>query len=270
MKKLIFTVLSTFAATIIAAQTTQTLPYATAFEDSSEFASLWKIENTNAAGDNANGGFWIYSPDYFGVDYTGSVVYIPHPGGNVGDDWAFTPAFALNQGDQYVVSFDYATLFTGYPDKLSVHYGLLDTSSSMLNLIHDFGSYSNTNFSIFSDTFAVATSGVYYIGFHAYGPGGTYGGQTFDNFSIVAVNTGITITPESHIRIYPNPASDMLTFENTRFYQYSLYNTAGELVLHGLLNDFRVTLKLNLPAGLYFMQLTSPEGVQFSSRVGIN
>jgi hypothetical protein len=269
MKRLAISLVFMFAAGILLAQPTQSLPYATAFEDSAEFSSLWKTENTNAAGDNANGGFWIYSPDYFGVGYSGSVVFIPHPGGNVGDDWAFTPAFSFSAGSQYILSFRYATLFTGYPDKLAVFYGNNDTSAAMTNVIHDFGSYENSAFTLHSDTITISTAGTYYIGFYSYGPGGSYGGQTIDDFSLEALNTGVEEDLQNLIKVYPNPATDKIIVENSIYYQFSIRNLAGELVSYGLIDSDKYIIPLQMPAGVYIMQMTSPNGIMYSKRVGI-
>lgn len=68
----------------------------------------------------------------------------------------------------------------------------------------------------------------------------------------------------SHVRVFPNPASDVLNLElnqeavalETRF---SLYNAIGQEIYHTLLQSSIESISLaNLPDGLYFYRVSSP------------
>jgi hypothetical protein len=183
------------------------------------------------------------------------VVFIPYHS-NSGDDWVFSPGLELEAGSDYNLSFQYCTLFTGYSDNLAVYIGLAASSTEMITEITNFGSYSNTTFSDYSTTISVETSGVYYIGFHEYGPGGSYGGQTIDNFSIINLNTMNLLERNYRSGIYPNPVRDFLQFTDGDYSSFKIYNSLGEIVISSEIgNDVNMITTANLKNGSYFIQL---------------
>lgn len=64
------------------------------------------------------------------------------------------------------------------------------------------------------------------------------------------------------IIIYPNPSSGTFQIENSK-YQISnveIYNAQGKLIFEATVNRKEETINLNLPDGLYFVQILCPEG----------
>jgi hypothetical protein len=62
------------------------------------------------------------------------------------------------------------------------------------------------------------------------------------------------------IKFYPNPTSDILTFEvnKSKDYQFSVHNQLGQLIKVGILNNSIKTISLaDLNSGLYFINLKS-------------
>jgi hypothetical protein len=255
MNKLLIIASFCMAALFSFAQTSITTPYEYDFNNEAGFTDIWSIENSNVSGDGENSGFWIYSPDYFGIDGSGSVVFIPYHS-NPGDDWVFSPGLELEADANYNLSFQYCTLFTGYADNLAVYVGTSASSVDMITEITDFGSYSNTSFSEYNTTISVATSGVYYIGFHEYGPGGNYGGQTIDDFSIINLNTMNLLERNYRTGVYPNPVRDFLQFTDGDYSSFKIYNSLGEIVISSNIgNDLNMITTANLNNGSYFIQL---------------
>ena len=255
--KCFFTVLLLAFSAISYSQTTAELPYVYDFNSELEFADLWVIENANPEGDDENGGFWIYSPDYFGIEGSGSVVYIPKYG-NPGDDWVFSPMFQLNSGSQYKLIVSYATLFTGYPDELAIYMGNSQSVSAMNISVHDFGSYSNTSFTEFEVTVTVPTDGTYCFGFHESGPGGSYGGQTIDNFSIIELSSSASYIENGKNNVFPNPASDFIRVETLEISELEIYNSKGQL-MQKIVNYQNEKIELSsFEPGVYFIKVCNP------------
>lgn len=64
--------------------------------------------------------------------------------------------------------------------------------------------------------------------------------------------------PKNNTVISPNPFIDKVTISNlTRGFEYSLFNTSGQLVLSGKANESAISNLQHLPMGVYFLQVTS-------------
>lgn len=255
MKKILLVLAVLVISLSLVSQSIVELPYVCNFESEADFNNNWTIENVNAEGDGENSGFWIYSPDYFGIEASGSVVYASSST-NSGDDWTITPGFNLVQGVEYELGFSYASLFSGYPAYLAVYIGTNAMAADMGTLIHDFTSYDNTNFSSFITTITVETTGTYYIGFHDYGPGGGYGGQTIDDFALAQAPLKIENNSQQEFSIYPNPANDFIQISEGQCENYKIYNIEGKIVQEGQLSTCVNSISLNsLTDGVYFLNV---------------
>ena len=83
--------------------------------------------------------------------------------------WAFSPAIALEAGNQYTIKFWYEA--PGYPDfgefdNFEVKIGQDPSASGMSNLLFELINTMVVNWTQSSSTFAPAASGDYYLGFH--------------------------------------------------------------------------------------------------------
>lgn len=144
--------------------TAPALPNCWTFADVNNDSTRWKTSATNANS----------APNALYYNYNTS---------NAANDWAFSPGISMTAGTTYQVSFSYRTSGSSFMEKLKVSYGSSNTAVGMTNLIHDFGTFANTNYQAVSYTVTPSSSGVYYIGFHAYSAADMFGIHV-DNFSI--------------------------------------------------------------------------------------
>lgn len=91
---------------------------------------------------------------------------------------------------------------------------------------------------------------------------GTIWGQWTNTWSFTTKpdpSSSISEVYFSDIKIYPNPASDLVTFETNNYLLYKPYkllDNTGKVVFTGIINSKEVTLRLNdLSSGVYFLQI---------------
>ncbi|UOR04257.1 T9SS type A sorting domain-containing protein [Hymenobacter aerilatus] len=181
------------------------------------------------------------------------------------DDWIFTRALPLVAGQPYTAGFRY---FVGtfnntvFPEGLEIKYGTAPNPAAMTNTV-----YSNTNLTATTFTtqtsqpIVPATSGQYYIGFHAISaPNSFY--LVLDDLTV----TGQATLPVNQalsraIEAYPNPTTGLirlnLSASNARQRSATVFNTLGQVVLTRPLNTAaEQQLDLStLSNGLYTVQL---------------
>lgn len=104
------------------------------------------------------------------------------------NDWFFTPGLNLEGGKTYRVSYDYAG-YSGYQEKLKVAYGTAPSASAMTQVIVDHGQFPGGIYSA-ANNFTPATTGVYYLGWHAYSNADQYL-LDVDNILIVGQCSGM-------------------------------------------------------------------------------
>lgn len=257
MKKITLA-LALFCACSSFAQTPVAPPYSNDFNDAAGFTGIWSYQNP------ANVGEWVYSPDYFGIGESGSVVFLPDAN-NPSHNWLFSAPLALTAGVNYALDFKYINLSAGFEAHLKVMIGSQNDSSSMTTQIVNIGAYdlnqNNLDLCDSSHTvFSVPTTGTYYIGFLDEGSvaPGMDGGQSIDNFSITPANsTSIQASYSGTIQISPNPTSEWLNIVSPQpNAKVMVYDVAGQLVM-----DFPVTsgqAKINisgLPKGMYILKM---------------
>ena len=73
-------------------------------------------------------------------------------------------------------------------------------------------------------------------------------------------NTGIAPIPTSQLRVYPNPTTNQLRITNYELRnaaaEYSIYSVAGQIVMHGTLQDETSVINLApLAKGMYFLRV---------------
>ncbi len=100
----------------------------------------------------------------------------------------------------------------------------------------------------------------------------TTGGSPFVSES-ANVNNNIFVngiegfTTENMIRVYPNPCDELVTIQADGMNQVELYNTVGALIYQqaGITTDAVNMQVNNLPAGMYFIKVTTADGVAGST-----
>lgn len=194
-------------------------PYSSDFE-TADAALGWGLEDVNA-----DGSTWNIVNGY-GVDDGVCAVY-EYNSANAGDDWLYTTCLDLTGGQEYKLTFDYAAQMASYPEKMDIYYGDAQDASTMTNLIGDVGTIDNETFEGGFRAFTPATTGTYYIGFHAYSDADMYLLKV-DNV-VIDISTEVA-SLENVVNIYPNPAKETVTITNVNGADVVVYNIIGEVV----------------------------------------
>jgi len=84
------------------------------------------------------------------------------------DSWVYTNGLNLTAGTTYELKYKYGCGDDWYTEKMNVKYGTSPSASAMSNQLADHPNIINMTPASNSVTFTAATTGVYYIGFHAY------------------------------------------------------------------------------------------------------
>ncbi|MCW2119511.1 T9SS type A sorting domain-containing protein [Flavobacterium sp. 7A] len=109
---------------------------------------------------------------------------------------------------------------------------------------------------------------------------GTTLGETFimKPYDVLLVKTGITLATKifsdnvfKPYKIYPNPAKDVITIENTIGGYYSIYNTLGQKVKERTTENLSITIPLNdLNTGVYFISIPNTENKNVFEKIIIS
>ena len=97
-------------------------------------------------------------------------------------------------------------------------------------------------------------------------PNGTgafnYMSQTF-NAENTNANNILQITPESNIKIYPNPFNEKLVIVGKGTYEFQIHDVQGRLISNGyFLDQIQLTHQLPDSGGIYLLSLTNPSSTQ--------
>jgi len=201
-----------------------TLPYTQNFE-SATTPNMPACTMTENAGTGNN---WITATAPGSGFTTKALRYIYHLS-NAANAWFYTQGLSLTGGVSYRVSYKYGNNSTFYTEKLEVKYGTSPASASMTNLIADHPSIIGGTPSTVSYDFTPATTGVYFIGFHAYSIA-NQDGLFVDDISVIATPTcneptGVTSNPTTTTAQISWTAPTVGTPASYQIY-YSTTNTA--------------------------------------------
>jgi hypothetical protein len=100
---------------------------------------------------------------------TNTLVY-PYNGSQAADSWVYTQGLNLTAGTAYRLSYKYANDGgTSYPEKMNVNYGTSPIASAMTNTLANHPNITGVLTPLIDVIdFVAPSTGVYYIGFHAY------------------------------------------------------------------------------------------------------
>jgi hypothetical protein len=219
---------------------------------------------------NSDGSSWVNSNDQpsSGVN---SMRYLPSAI-NGADDWFFTNALRLTAGVSYQLQFKYRVYSYNYPERMEVKIGTSTTAASQTTTL-----FSNNNMlnNVYVTTasgtgagqvaaFVPATSGIYFIGFHAT--------STVNSFSIYVDDVQVTSTvlatksnvaPGFSAEASPVPFSDHLNLSLNTLkagpLQLTLHDAVGRVVRETSANvpagasSLAVPGAGSLPAGMYIL-----------------
>ncbi|MEO5570950.1 MAG: choice-of-anchor J domain-containing protein [Bacteroidia bacterium] len=178
------------------------------------------------------------------------------------DDWLFTPCLDLVAGTTYSVDYWWKNFDFSPPCLFEVSVGTGANGASMTQSIIQHPVPPDTSYQHGTPTFTVPSSGVYYIGFHAYMIPGTGGSSSLrlDDINISIV-TGISeVDHVNDLQISPNPTNGILNITGKMIDKNSelvITNTIGQTVYIAKYNDpFKTQVDLSgFASGIYTVQL---------------
>lgn len=87
-----------------------------------------------------------------------------------------------------------------------------------------------------------------------------------DAASAVNINK---VNAESDVKVYPNPARDVIYINSDNFSQYEFLSVTGKKLMCGEVNSERAINVSELPVGTYLLQLTNDNGNVFAKKISI-
>jgi hypothetical protein len=100
------------------------------------------------------------------------------------------------------------------------------------------------------------------------------GAQTISGYELVvpADITGVTALNEDHIKIYPNPASDVLWTRGAELgSSFTIYDQTGRLVQEGVCNEENCAINVDkLSSGIFIIRFHSPNNSQLAKIFQLN
>lgn len=232
-------------------------PYSTDFNTEGEITADWTFENPTGKGD------WMYSPDYFGINESGSLVFIPTPA-TPSDNWAFSPSLALTAGISYKLTFKYWNVFSGGTGNIAAVIGTTNTAAAMNTVLVDIPEYDVPDYATSEVVFTVPTTGNYTIGLHDFSTYGPNKGQSIEDFSVVENTASLVAEAQAEtMSLCPNPAKDVVAIQlmNDKTSKVQIYNITGILVKEVELNGSKTVDVSNLSNGVYVVKVYTEDKV---------
>jgi hypothetical protein len=232
-------------------------PYSTDFNTEGEITADWTYDNP------VDKGLWIYSPDYFGIDESGSMVFIPTPA-TPSDNWAFSPSLALTAGVSYKLTFKYWNVYAGETANIAVAIGATNTAAAMTTVLVNIAEYDVPNYATSETVFTVPTTGNYTIGLHDFSTYGPNKGQSIEDFSVVENTASFIADAKSEtVNVYPNPAKEVIAIQlaSEKASKVQIYNITGVLVKEVELNGSNTIDVSGLSNGVYAVKVFTQDKV---------
>lgn len=165
-----------------------TLPFTESFDTEDDF-DLWTVLNANG------GSTWSYEAS------SKSAVYTYDDNHLEGDDWLFSPAFSLQKGKKYKLSYSFRIRQKNYAESFSVHLGKAQTATAMTRELAAHPGILNTQEETNTLVFSAEEDGTFHLGFHETSDPWKYMLQ-LDNISLSMLDSNIpaevsdfTVTP---------------------------------------------------------------------------
>ncbi len=156
--------------------TTPAIPACTSIENIGNLPNTWISAGAASFGATIN------------AAYTMPVMAYIYNTTNPANDWLYTNGLNLTAGTSYTLKFKYSNdLATTYPEAMKVAYGTAKNAVAMTNVLANYPVISGTTTNDASIVFTPASSGVFYIGFHAY--------SAADQDVLILDNVEVILTP---------------------------------------------------------------------------
>ncbi len=158
------------------------IPYTQDFES----ATVPAMPNCTAVENVGTGNNWVTANNP-GSGFTSKTLKYGYNTTNAADVWFYTQGLNLTAGTSYRITFRYGCNSATYTESMNVSYGTAANAASMTDLIVDYPSIKNVTPLSSTSDFTPTTSGVYYIGFHAY--------SIVNQFNLYVDDIVVNVTP---------------------------------------------------------------------------
>ncbi len=139
------------------------------------------------------------------------------------DAWFYTRGIQLNVGISYRLTFNYGNItFNNSVEKMNVFYGAAASAGSMTNLIVNYPSISINDSASSVTDFTPVTSGVYFIGFHAY--------SDANQNALLVDNINVTLTPTTPVKLLSFTGEKVGTFNQLHWTTATEQNNKGFII----------------------------------------
>jgi hypothetical protein len=174
------------------------------------------------------------------------------------NDWAFSGCFDFEAGYDYKISYS-SRLTSGYNGTLSI--ALMDGQSSAdVNTVITPAFAPGISYATYADTFVVASTGVYYLGFNAVNtdPANDIALRIDDiNVSRIGVTSAKAVN-KTAVKVYPNPNNGVFTVSTPVASNMEVINVLGSVVYSAKVNVGNNNVNLTgLTPGTYFVKVNN-------------
>ena len=227
------------------------VPYNMGFEPN-ENNGAWKVFDSNQDGTR----WWMVDNDAPHANNGSGYAFINSPGS---DDWLVTGCINLTAGVDYQVEV-WATTFAGGNESFSIMIGSSPDPTTLTTNITDVYVVLDT-WEETKEQFTVATTGVYYIGFHANSASSAQA-MIIDDISIDIYDGIESKTNSNKVSMYPNPVNDVLNVvSNNTIENIQITNMVGQVVIDANPVAKNTTINTsNLESGIYMVNITTKNG----------
>lgn len=237
--------------------TQATIPYVMDFE----MADIPSLPNCTE-GENLGGGNSWETLDYNSNGFDGKVLVYRYSS-SPANAWFYTQGIELQQGAEYIISYKYGNVSTGYTEKMKVAFGPSPIAAQMTTELADHPDINQGAVMEEAIHFSVAETGVYYFGFNSYSEADQF--NLYLDDIIVDSVLQISDLPGNNIVYFPNPVNEYLTIKGLDIYDsISVYNLLGQELIQAIINnETEMVLNMSgLPSGVYLVKAKSGQGAQ--------
>lgn len=183
------------------------------------------------------------------------------------DAWFFTQGINMTAGTTYYISYKYGNNSTFYEEKMKVAVGNAASPAAMLaanggTQIADYPNILTAQaVAVNNLAFTPTTSGVYYLGFHAYSDANEYY-LYLDDIQVTAsaLSTSEIKADAKDVRVYPNPFTDVINISDAKdLRSVSVIDASGRMVKTIASPQAQIRLG-DLKSGLYILKLDYKDG----------